>query len=100
MKRSLPSEPVQILLVEDSPGDLFLSENTVLGAWERVQLDWTIIRADGSRAQARMRIRIYSALELTSLLRDAGFSDVAVFGDLEGHAYGPGASALVAVAKK
>lgn len=85
---------------EESPGDIFLMENTVLGAWERVQLDWTIIRADGSRSEARLRIRMFSALEMASLLEDAGFSQVTVFGDLDGRPYGTTANLLVAVARK
>ena len=85
---------------EDSPGDIFLIENTILGAWERVQLDWTIIRADGTRSVARLRIRMFSALELASLLRDAGFSSVTVFGDLDGRPYDVKANLLVVVARK
>ena len=85
---------------EGSPGDIFLIENSVVGAWERVQLDWTIVRADGTRSEASLRIRMFSALEMASLLRDAGFSDVAVFGDLDGRPYDTGANLLVAVARK
>lgn len=85
---------------EDCPGDIFLIENTILGAWERVQLDWTIIRADGTRSEAQLRIRMFSALEMASLLRDAGFSSVTVFGDLDGRPYDAKANLLVAVARK
>ena len=86
--------------LDDSPGDIFLMENTILGAWERVQLDWTIIRADGARSEAQLRIRMFSALEMASLLQDAGFSDVTVFGDLDGRPYNATANLLVAVARK
>lgn len=84
----------------DKPGTLFLVENTIIGAWERVELHWIVVRPDGSRAEARLSIRLYSALEMASLLRDAGFSQVEVHGDLKGSAYGPDASLLVAVARK
>jgi SAM-dependent methyltransferase len=84
----------------DKPGTLFLVENTIIGAWERVELHWIVVRPDGSRAEARLLIRLYSALEMASLLRDAGFSSVEVHGDLEGSAYGLDASLLVAVARK
>ncbi|MEA2682240.1 MAG: hypothetical protein QOK05_568 [Chloroflexota bacterium] len=84
----------------DKPGTLFLVENTILGAWERVELHWIVVRPDGTRSEARLLIRLYSALEMASMLRDAGFSSVEVHGDLEGNAYGPEASLLVAVARK
>jgi SAM-dependent methyltransferase len=84
----------------DKPGTLFLVENTIIGAWERVELHWIVVRPDGSRAEARLLIRLYSALEMASLLRDAGFSSVEIHGDLDGNAYGPDASLLVAVARK
>jgi len=84
----------------DKPGTLFLVENTIIGAWERVELHWIVVRPDGSRSEARLLIRLYSALELASLMRDAGFSSVEVHGDLDGSAYGPDASLLVAVARK
>ena len=82
------------------PGELFLLENRIVGAWERIEMHWIVVHADGSRSDARLNIRLYSALELGSLLRDAGFSTVDVYGDLEGRPYGPGATLLVAVARK
>ena len=79
--------------------DVVLFENNVIGAYERVELRWTIIRTDGSRSEAVLNIRIYSAVEMASLLRDAGFNDISVYGDLLGRPYGERATQLVPVAR-
>lgn len=84
----------------DYPDDIFLLENQVVGAWERLDMHWKIIRPDGTRSEAVLSVRLYSALEMASLLRDAGFSEVEIFGDLEGSPYNENASILVAVARK
>ena len=84
----------------DFPDDIFLLENHVVGAWERLDMHWKIIRPDGTRSEQVLSVRLYSALEMASLLRDAGFSEVGIFGDLEGSPYNEDASILVAVARK
>jgi SAM-dependent methyltransferase len=85
---------------EESPEDVFLIENRILGAWERAELHWTVIKPDGRRDQVVMAIRLFSAVELASLLRDAGFGEVTVYGDLDGGAYNADATLLVAVARR
>ncbi|MEA2646630.1 MAG: hypothetical protein QOE92_1713 [Chloroflexota bacterium] len=79
--------------------EVVLVENNIVGAYERVELKWTIIRDDGSRSEAVLNIRIYSAVEMASLLRDAGFNDISVYGDLLGRPYGDRATQLVPVAR-
>lgn len=84
---------------EDSD-DIVFVENNVIGAWERVELAWTLVRGDGRRSTASLNIRLYSAVEMGSLLREAGFSSVSVYGDMQGRRYSVDASLLVAVARR
>ncbi|MFN2466387.1 MAG: class I SAM-dependent methyltransferase [Candidatus Dormibacteria bacterium] len=83
-----------------SPDDICFVENRVAGAWERLHLDWTLVRADGTRRSAILDIRLFSAVEMASLLQDAGFTRVEVYGDLAGNPYNETATILVAVARK
>jgi SAM-dependent methyltransferase len=80
--------------------DIVLVENNIVGAYERAELRWTLIGRDGSRKLAVLNIRLYSAVEIASLLKDAGFDDISIFGDLQGRPYDVQASLLVAVARK
>jgi hypothetical protein len=45
-------------------------------------------------------VRIYSGQELSDLLRDVGFADVMLYGELDGRSSGPNAKRLIAVARK
>ena len=84
----------------DFPDDIFMLENRIVGAWERLEMHWKIIRADNTKSEAVLSVRLFSALEITSLLHDAGFRDIEVFGHLDGSPYAEGASILVATATR
>ncbi|MEA2682391.1 MAG: hypothetical protein QOK05_719 [Chloroflexota bacterium] len=79
--------------------DVVLVDNRVIGAWERVELSWTLIKPDGRRAEAKLNIRLYSAVEMASLLRECGFVTTTVYGDLQGRPYDQDAALLVVVAR-
>lgn len=55
---------------------------------------------DGSVQRFEYCVRIYSGLELSDLLRDVGFANVVLYGELDGRSYGPDARRLIAVAQK
>lgn len=80
--------------------DLMLMENVVLGAWERLALRWILVHPEGRIERAELRIRLYSAVELAALSRQAGFRSIDVFGDLDGGAYDHTATRMVAVIRK
>jgi SAM-dependent methyltransferase len=50
------------------------------------ETDHILIRPDGSRKSVTYRIRTYTATELGKLVEQAGFVDVAFYGNLEGEA--------------
>ena len=66
-------------------------------AFTRMENEWTYVLEDGTVRVFSLRHWVYSAWELELMLRDAGFSDVQVFGDFKGGPYDPAAPRLVVV---
>jgi SAM-dependent methyltransferase len=88
--------------------DTFISEidnvtrverHEIVDNWTRIKSEWILIR-DGSVQRFEYSVRIYSGQELIDLLRDVGFGEVVLYGDLDGRPYGPKANRLIAVARK
>ncbi len=80
-------------------GKLILTEFSVVGAWEGLRNRWVII--DGKRRIDRSWVqRLYSAHELESALKIAGFSKVQLFGSTSGALYDNNAKSLIAIARK
>ncbi|MGB3542087.1 class I SAM-dependent methyltransferase [Rubrivirga sp.] len=85
--------------VEDGPDGMVVQRRWVTDDWTRMENEWTFVSDDGARS-FRLGHWIYSGRELREMLQDAGFHDIALYGDLEGESYGPSATRLVAVAQK
>ena len=80
-------------------GILVLQEHRVSRNWSWMENRWIMVK-DGKTEESRLSHRLYSAAELTTLLRDCGFSSIDVYGDLTGTPYDHTAKRLVAVAHK
>ncbi len=80
-------------------GVLYVLRNEIADDWTRVRNEWVRIE-DGRAVTYRFSQMIYSGRELKSLLIEAGFGDVKLYGDLSGAPYGAQAQRLVAVARK
>jgi len=80
-------------------GTLFLEERKLIGAWERIESRWTLVRSGGIK-EGVTSVRIYAATELAALLRNAGFGAVTFYGSLAGTPYDNRAERLVALATK
>jgi SAM-dependent methyltransferase len=79
-------------------GAIHLEERRVRGGWDRIECRW--IRFEGERRhEALLTLRLYSGTELAGLLRAAGFSEVALYGGLDGSPYDVDARRLVALAR-
>jgi SAM-dependent methyltransferase len=76
-----------------------LQERKVVQNWSRMENRWILLK-DGRRYETRFSHRLYSAVELSGLLTDSGFSCVNIYGDLTGAEYDHNAKRLIAVAKK
>jgi SAM-dependent methyltransferase len=84
----------------DEEGDLLiLSEKKITQNWNRVETRWIVIRGT-ERIEHQVSIRSYSAIELSSLFDTCGFSEVQVYGSLDGTKYDQEAQRLVVVGRK
>ncbi|MGB9300143.1 MAG: class I SAM-dependent methyltransferase [Anaerolineae bacterium] len=78
---------------------LILEERKLASDWSTIHNRWIILE-DGERREVMLTVRLYSAAELSRLLKEAGFGKVDVYGDLNGAPYDMGAKRLVVVARK
>ena len=84
---------------ELADGRLLVQRREIYEDWTRIRNQWTLIEGDKA-ATFRFHHTVYSGQELRDRLLDAGFSDVKIFGGLDGCEYGLNARRLVAVARK
>jgi len=87
-------------------GALFLEERKVSRDWEWLESRWLIVNPVAAspplvhdRREFRVRHRLYSGAELRTLLGEAGFENVELFGSFDGAAYDRSARRLVAIAR-
>jgi SAM-dependent methyltransferase len=80
-------------------GSLMLEERRVIGAWERIETRWILIRGS-TRVERVLTVRLYSGAELATLLKRVGFTEVAGYGNFAAKPYDQSAQRLVAVATK
>jgi SAM-dependent methyltransferase len=76
-----------------------LEERNVRNGWTYLENRWIVIDEAG-RHEFNFNIRVYSGRELEFLLQQAGFCEVALYGNLNGNPYDHDAERLVAVAAK
>jgi len=80
-------------------GTLWIRRNEIVDGWSRVRTEWMLMQGDKATI-FHFPLTLYSGYELKERLEHAGFGTVRLFGDLQGNAYGPEASRLIAVAWK
>jgi len=83
----------------ESDGTVVLEERKIVRDWTAVESRWVILQGQ-FRKEIRFTLRLYSAAELSAILRGVGFRDVQIYGDLSGTPYDQTAKRLVAVARK
>ena len=83
----------------EQDGVIFLEERKVCKNWSWMENRWIKIDEQG-RHEFKVSHWIYSAVELTTMLKACGFSAVDIYGDMEGAPYDHKAKRLVAVAHK
>lgn len=79
-------------------GTLLFWRTAIADDWTRVNGEWYAVR-DGAVQTFRVDHSIYSGRELRTLLTQAGFEEVRLFGSFAGDEYGAHAARLVAVAR-
>lgn len=80
-------------------GLLVLVDRKATHDWGRIESRHIIIRG-AERLEQTVSIRSFSAVELKSLLVEAGFSDIRVYGSLAGIPYDQAAERLVVLGRK
>ncbi len=80
-------------------GSFLLEERVPSEDWRFLNNRWVVI-TDGQVEQFNFQLRIYSAVELKSLLSEVGFKSIEVFGSLSGGSYDHQSNRMVVVAQK
>lgn len=80
-------------------GSLLIQRHEIFDDWTRIRNEWIVIRSGRSR-HFKFYHTVYSGQELRSLLEQAGFEKIRLYGNLKGDTYGPEATRLIAVARK
>jgi len=80
-------------------GTLFVERREVTEDWTRLRNEWILIR-DGKARSFDFILTLYSAQELRDRMEKVGFTQVKVYGNLDGDEYGPDTRRLIAVGTK
>jgi len=99
MSKEILARIYQPRLWREENGIVCLQEHKVSQNWSWIDNKWLLLNGR-KRQEVRFGHRLYSAAELTTLLKDCGFSSVKIYGDFTGVDYDHNAKRLIAVAKK
>jgi SAM-dependent methyltransferase len=80
-------------------GTKLVQRHEIFDGWTRVRNEWILIRKGKARSFT-FHHTIYSGQELRDRMEQVGFTDVCLYGNLEGAPYGPDAHRLIAVGRK
>lgn len=80
-------------------GTKLFQRHEVFEDWTRVRNEWILIRK-GRVKSFKFHHTIYSGQELRDCMELAGFTNIKLYGNLDGDEYGPGAIRLIAVGHK
>lgn len=80
-------------------GSMLVQRHEIFDNWTRIRNEWILVRK-GRTKSFRFHHTVYSGQELKDRMLQAGFTDVALYGSLDGEPYGPTAQRLIAVARK
>ena len=82
------------------PHGFMMEEREPIENWSKMHNKWIFVERDGSVHRWEVIHWIYSGSEINEMLESVGFSDVRVFGGLDGGPYDNEATRLVVVATK
>ena len=82
---------------ETDDGLLLIQRHRIEDGWNRIENDWLLIDKESVLGRWKFSHWVYSANELKNMLRDSGFSNVDVYGNLEGAPYNSESGRLIAV---
>jgi len=82
------------------PHGFMMEERETIENWSKMHNKWIFVERDGTVHRWDVTHWIYSGTEIKEMLEKVGFSDVKVFGALDGRPYDNEATRLVVVATK
>jgi SAM-dependent methyltransferase len=82
-----------------SDGTTVVQRHEIFDDWTRVRNEWLLIK-NSTVKRFKFHHTVYSGLELRERMEHAGFTDVKLYGNLNGDEYGPNAERLIAVGRK
>jgi len=97
-KETLASIFHPVTVEETDEGLLLIQRHRIVDGWNRIENDWLLIENERILGRWKFSHWIYSATELKSMLEEAGFSNVEIYGNLEGGPYDSESGRLIAVA--
>ncbi|MBN2650999.1 MAG: class I SAM-dependent methyltransferase [Spirochaetales bacterium] len=84
----------------EEDGKVICLEYEIADDFRRLINRWMIIDEKGHKLDYKFSHRLFSSFEIKTLLAEAGFDQIKVYGNLDGDKYDNNASRLIAVAKK
>lgn len=82
------------------PHGFMLEEREPLDNWSRMSNLWIFIERDGTVHRNKVIHWIYYATEIVAMLEQVGFSNIVVYGGLDGRPYDNEANRLIAISTK
>ena len=80
-------------------GTVVVQRREIFDDWTRIRNEWMLIRGEKVK-RFQFHHTLYSGLELRERMESVGFTDVKLYGNLDGDPYGPGTPRLIAVGGK
>jgi len=82
------------------PHGFLLEERAAIEDWSKMHNTWTFIERDGKVHKWEVIHWIYSGAEIREMLESVGFSDIKIYGALDGRDYDNEADRLIVIATK
>lgn len=99
MGKEVMARRIQPITVMEGTDAMIIERHEIFDDWSRLRNEWIVIKGESVKS-VKFHHTVYSGQELRSLLEQAGFEDVKLFGDLDGNEYGFDAARLITVGRK
>jgi ubiquinone/menaquinone biosynthesis C-methylase UbiE len=80
-------------------GSILIERRSIVEDWTRIRNEWILIK-EGIAKKFLLQLNLYSGQELRQRMEHVGFTDVRLYGSLDGIPYGPDAKRLIAIGRR
>ncbi len=81
-------------------GRVLIEHREIRPNWSRTHNTWLLVDPEGKTERAEFDLNLYSGIELVALMANAGFTDVEIFGSMDGAPYDASAERLIVRARQ